>query len=127
MNPREMTNEQLLDAFYASGRGAGIQNGLVRSMESIAIEYEKRVAVKTELPRRLNELDALRKENEELRRDKARLDFLDDGNYGVDPRNITGVRMDGRRFHCLAGRGDWNTLREAIDAARLAKESEASK
>lgn len=33
--------------------------------------------------RRLNEADALRKENEELRKDKERIDFLDDGNYGM--------------------------------------------
>ena len=79
----------------------------------------------TELLRRLNEADALRKENAELSKDKERIDFLDDGNYGIDPRNIPGVMMNGRRFHCLAGRGDWNTLREAIDAARLAKECEA--
>ena len=73
---------------------------------------------------RLNEADALRKENAELRKDKERLDWLDDGNYGVDPRNIPGVRMDGKRFHCLASRGDWGNLRDAIDAA-MAKESEA--
>ena len=66
-----------------------------------------------------SEIDALRK-------DKERIDFLDDGNYGIDPRNIPGVMMNGRRFHCLAGRGDWSSLRDAIDAARLAKESEAS-
>ena len=64
-----------------------------------------------------DELDALRKENEELRKDKARIDFLDDGNYGIDPRNIPGVTMNGKRFHCLAGRGDWSSLRDAIDAA----------
>lgn len=68
----------------------------------------------------------LLEENEELRKDKERIDFLDDGNYGIDPRNIPGVTMNGRRFHCLAGRGDWSSLRDAIDAARLAKESEAS-
>ena len=68
----------------------------------------------------------LLEENEELRKDKERIDFLDDGNYGIDPRNIPGVMMNGRRFHCLAGRGDWSSLRDAIDAARLAKESEAS-
>lgn len=73
-----------------------------------------------------SDMDALRKENEELRKDKERIDFLDDGNYGIDPRNIPGVMMNGRRFHCLAGRGDWSSLRDAIDAARLAKESEAS-
>lgn len=106
MSPKEMTNEDLVKAVR-------IYDGLMPTLSC-------------ELLRRLNEADALRKENEELRKDKARLDFLDDGNYGVDPRNISGVRMDGRRFHCLAGRGDWNTLREAIDAARLAKESEAS-
>lgn len=72
-----------------------------------------------------DELDALRKENEALRKDKERIDFLDDGNYGIDPRNIPGVTMNGKRFHCLAGRGDWSSLRDAIDAARLAKESEA--
>ena len=79
-----------------------------------------------EINRRLVEADALRKENEVLRKDKYRIDFLDDGNYGIDPRNIPGVMMNGRRFHCLAGRGDWSSLRDAIDAARLAKESEAS-
>ena len=68
----------------------------------------------------------LLEENEELRKDKERIDFLDDGNYGIDPRNIPGVMMNGRRFHCLAGRGDWSSLRDAIDAARLAKESESS-
>ena len=67
-----------------------------------------------------SDMDTLRKENEELRKDKDRIDFLDDGNYGIDPRNIPGVMMNGRRFHCLAGRGDWSSLRDAIDAARLA-------
>ena len=78
-----------------------------------------------EINRRLDEADALRKENDALLKDKERIDFLDDGNYGIDPRNIPGVMMNGRRFHCLAGRGDWSSLRDAIDAARLAKESEA--
>lgn len=109
MSPKEMTNEEFAAAVEKR------------------CEFNHDGVTMTELRRRLDEADALRKENEELRKDKARLDFLDDGNYGVDPRNISGVRMDGRRFHCLAGRGDWNTLREAIDAARLAKESEASK
>jgi len=89
-----------------------------------ALNY--RQAMESELLRRLNEADALRKENEALRKDKERIDFLDDGNYGIDPRNIPGVMMNGRRFQCLAGRGDWSSLRDAIDAARLAKESEAN-
>ena len=107
MNPREMTNEEFAAAVEKR------------------CEFNHDGVTMTELRRRLNEIDALRKENEELRDDKARLDFLDDGNYGYDPRIIPGVRMDGRRFHCLAGRGDWNTLREAIDAARLAEKSDA--
>ena len=122
MNPKDMTKEQII---------IGLSNALCVEINYLnkpddrvyALNY--RLQMEAELLRRLNEADALRKENEELRKDKERIDFLDDGNYGIDPRNIPGVMMNGRRFHCLAGRGDWSSLRDAIDAARLAKESEA--
>ena len=111
MNPKDMTNEQLVEDLWAA---AGDES----------FDYARTNTAKYEIERRLGEADALRKENEELRKDKERIDFLDDGNYGIDPRNIPGVMMNGRRFHCLAGRGDWSSLRDAIDAARLAKESD---
>ena len=137
MNPKEMTNEELLSEYACLDMAEGGEI-LRRLNEADALRKEnaiirgdnadllsKQDAFVFTHNNMAADIDALRKENEELRKDKARLDFLDDGNYGVDPRVIPGVRMDGRRFHCLAGRGDWNTLREATDAVRLAKESEA--
>lgn len=117
MELKDMTNEQIVRAH---------QDGVVKACTPFANYGDSIKGPRDELLRRLNEADALRKENEKLRKDKERIDFLDDGNYGIDPRNIPGVMMNGRRFHCLAGRGDWSSLRDAIDAARLAKESEAS-
>ena len=118
MNPKDMTGRALFiaskDSYSSKKQHAGI---------SLLNWIKDQEAIELELLRRLDEADALRKENEELRKDKERIDFLDDGNYGIDPRNIPGVMMNGRRFHCLAGRGDWSSLRDAIDAARLAKES----
>ena len=123
MNPKDMTKEELIKN-HADAR-AFAENSNYDLARNCALKDSEDCAA--ELLRRLNEADALRKENEKLRKDKERIDFLDDGNYGIDPRNIPGVMMNGRRFHCLAGRGDWSSLRDAIDAARLAKESEAKK
>jgi hypothetical protein len=166
MEPKKMTIGGLLHQ-YVNNYAACCGNLTPEEMEAHGNNHR---LMHNELLRRLNEADALRKENEELRKDKEkllkdyaelrvnsallvacddalealeldntkeseidalrkdkeRIDFLDDGNYGIDPRNIPGVMMNGRRFHCLAGRGDWSSLRDAIDAARLAKESEAS-
>ena len=123
MNKKDMTKEQVIIGLSDALR-VEINRSNKPDDRVYALNY--RQAMESELLRRLNEADALRKENEALRKDKERIDFLDDGNYGIDPRNIPGVMMNGRRFHCLAGRGDWSSLRDAIDAARLAKESEAS-
>ena len=148
MNPKEMTNEQLVHRSEDRGAyvmehgqdvGLGVHNELLHRLNEFDALRKENAVIRADNADLLakqdafvfvhnnmaSDMDALRKENEELRKDKARLDFLDDGNYGIDPRNIPGVQMNGRRFHCLAGRGDWNTLREAIDAARLAKECEA--
>ena len=111
MNPKDMTDEELVKAVIP---------------DILWPCNDSRILLRAELLCRIGEADALRKENYALLKDKERIDFLDDGNYGIDPRNIPGVMMNGRRFHCLAGRGDWSSLRDAIDAARLAKESEAS-
>jgi len=123
VNKKDMTKEQVIIGLSDALR-VEINRSNKPDDRVYALNY--RQAMESELLRRLNEADALRKENEALRKDKERIDFLDDGNYGIDPRNIPGVMMNGRRFHCLAGRGDWSSLRDAIDAARLAKESEAS-
>ena len=123
MNPKDMTKEQVIIGLSDALR-VEINRSNKPDDRVYALNY--RQAMESELLRRLNEADALRKENEALRKDKERIDFLDDGNYGIDPRNIPGVMMNGRRFQCLAGRGDWSSLRDAIDAARLAKESEAN-
>lgn len=122
MNPKDMTNKQLLLQAVADIQKAR-REFMEEDVPCIGVPKD---SCDAELLRRLDEADALRKENEALRKDKERIDFLDDGNYGIDPRSIPGVTMNGRRFHCLAGRGDWSSLRDAIDAARLAKESEAS-
>ena len=158
MNLKEMTNEQVIIGLSDALR---VEINHLNKPDDRIYALNYRQTMESELLRRLNEADALRKENaviradnadllakqdafvfvhnnmasgmdtlrkenEELRKDKERIDFLDDGNYGIDPRNIPGVMINGRRFHCLAGRGDWSSLRDAIDAARLAKESEAS-
>ena len=51
MNPKDMTNEALLDAWLKEMKG----------------DYEHGCPCESEVQRRLNERDALRKENEELR------------------------------------------------------------
>lgn len=83
--------------------------------------------------RRLNEADALRKENAELRKDKARLDWLatnrvyfqidhpEDGICVLVSENAAPSGSFGDM-----STGDMAALRKVIDAARLAKESEAS-
>ena len=115
MSPREMKNEELVK-HHADARAFAENSGYDLAIKG-AMKVSEECA--SEILRRLNEIDTLRKENEELRKDKKRLDFLDDGNYGVDPRNIPGVLMNGDRYHCLSGRGNWKTLRDAIDAAGL--------
>ena len=51
MNPKDMTNEALLDAWLKEMKG----------------DYEHGCPCESEVQRRLNERDVLRKENEELR------------------------------------------------------------
>ena len=152
MEPKDMTNEQLRKVLLTcDGKGveaktAMLEELLAREADALRKENEelrkdKEKLLKDYAELRVNSallvacddaLEALELDNtkeseiDALRKDKERIDFLDDGNYGIDPRNIPGVMMNGRRFHCLAGRGDWSSLRDAIDAARLAKESEAS-
>ena len=88
----------------------------------------------TELLRRLKEADALRKENAELRKDKARLDWLatnrvyfpidhpEDGICVLVSENAAPSGSFGDM-----STGDMAALRKVIDAARLAKKSEVSK
>lgn len=170
MNPEEMTNEELVKhhadarAFAENSDYDLAVKGSMKVSEDCASELLRRLnevdALRkevAELKDRLYEnsslaanerelhklqLDALRKENEELRKDKARLDFIEAffGRVHPDawpamngPYNMMGSwkwdftegLSSSYRGALVLGHGE--TLREAIDAARLAKESEAKK
>jgi hypothetical protein len=77
-----------------------------------ALNYRRQM--EAELLRRLDEADALRKENEELRKDKERLDWLN--NHDETPNWYTA------HWTIISTCGN---IRAAIDAEK-AKESEAS-
>ena len=146
MNPKDMTKEELVfmadteAGSYDHPIAAEIKRRLVEAdelrKENEELRKDKEKLLKDYAELRVNSallvacddaLEALELDNtkeseiDALLKDKERIDFLDDGNYGIDPRNIPGVMMNGRRFHCLAGRGDWSSLRDAIDAARFAR------
>ena len=104
MEQKDMTNEQFAAAVEKR------------------CEFNHEGTTMTDLRRRLNEADALRKENEELRRDAARLDWIesyqDSTQFGSRPHPIS---------HLYTGK----LIRPYIDnqiseSARFAKESEAS-
>lgn len=111
-----MTNEELVK-HHADARAFAENSDYDLAIKG-AIKVSEDCA--SELLRRLNDADALRKENEELRKDRKRIDFLDLGNFGIRPRNVAGVLIGGR-FNCIDYRG-CHTLREAIDAVRQKSE-----
>jgi hypothetical protein len=64
MKPEEMTSVELLDIMLFAAGDPGFN-------------YDENRTAYHVLLHRLNEADTLRKENEELRKDKARLDYFD--------------------------------------------------
>ena len=98
MNPKDMTNEALLDAWLKEMKG----------------DYEHGCPCESEVQRRLDDADALRKENEELRKDKARLDCLDNipkGAAFVIAMDISGIT------YIIADSSQ--PIRKSLDNARL--------
>ena len=84
MNPKDMTNEALLDAWLKEMKG----------------DYEHGCPCESEVQRRLNERDVLRKENEEL---KAKLESATEAYVDVDLEKVERhfVTMDGEPV-CLS-------------------------
>lgn len=111
MEPKDMTNEELI-AQHAEFSGLSERCGTdMKINTALANCY----ACADELLHRLNEADALRKNNEELRKDKVRLDWLNERkewNFDINKASYEPYRS---RLQ----------IRDAIDAS-TAKESEAS-
>lgn len=107
MNPKDMTNEALLDAWLKEMKG----------------DYEHGCPCESEVQRRLDDADALRKENKELRKDKERLDWMDK----LEPNAFYMLSLfrhaDGSILVIADGS---KPIREHLDYARIPKESEAS-
>lgn len=107
MNPKEMTNEEFAAAVEKR------------------CEFNHEGATMTELRRRLNEADALRNENDELRKDKARLDWILFSDRATGDELIeadiigVGATPELAREMIDGARGRYN-------AARLSKESEVA-
>jgi hypothetical protein len=71
VNPKDMTNKESLRKISQIGFGLGNNK---KTNSELLDEFS---SVYDELLRRLDEADALRKENEGLRKDKARLDLIE--------------------------------------------------
>ena len=108
MNPKDMTNEALLDAWLKEMKG----------------DYEHGCPCESEVQRRLNEADALRKENAELRKDAERYRFIRD--------NADTIAINSSLQYCDIFRSEGIedgldiAMKFESDYAAKARESEAS-
>ena len=127
MNPKDMTHVELLSEAMASMLDIGA------CYEGLEQERADSDVIRVEFLRRLDEADALRKENEELHHDKERLDkleeFFNNPDWSLD-RELNGPfnygpngRVRWSITEACEVLGDGKTLREAIDGMT---ESEAS-
>jgi hypothetical protein len=114
-----MTNKELVSEALATMLAIG------ECYEDQEDERELENAIRIELLRRLDEADALRKENEELRKDEERMDFLSNPDRRVSQSHY----RNGVAYEVIGCFGE--CLRMVIDTemrhdAAKAKESEAS-
>ena len=120
MNKKDMTKEQVIIGLSDALR-VEINRSNKPDDRVYALNY--RQAMESELLRRLVEADALRKENEELRKDKERLDWMDK----LEPNAFYMLSLfrhaDGSILVIADGS---KPIREHLDNASKAKESEAS-
>ena len=121
MNPKDMTKDS-----YIPSEARMTNEELLRGLPGEAYLRYNKDAIYNEIVRRLNESDTLRKENEELREDKARLDWILFSDRATGDELIeadiigAGATPELAREMIDGARGRYN-------AARLAKESEDKK